>query len=136
MYHRCMRSLVSTSWQVAHRNVTVSIGSSFFFLFVYVWLWSGFWTIWTILGAYVFHFSCSGLFSFLFFSQLPRMFREVRARCHLSLYREAHYNYHTSSGIKIADINSATCTTAYKLLVPLQLSLYTRCLVPPLLEVQ
>ena len=74
---------------------------------------------------------------FVFLSQLPRMFREVRARCHLSLYREAHYNYyHTSSGIKIADTNSATCTTAYKLLVPLQLSLYTRCLVPSLLEVQ
>ena len=37
---------------------------------------------------------------------------------------------------EMADINSATCTTAYKLLVPLQLSLYTRCLVPSLLEVQ
>ena len=33
VYHRCMHSLVSTSWQVAHRNVTVSIGSSIF-LFV------------------------------------------------------------------------------------------------------
>ena len=101
MYHRCMRSLVSTSWQVAHRNVTVSIGSSFFSLFVYCMCGYGvdfgpygqFW------GAYVFHFSCSRLFSFLCFYQLPCTFRQVRARCHLSLYREAHYNYyHTSSG--------------------------------------
>ena len=37
---------------------------------------------------------------------------------------------------EIADINTTTCTTAYKLLVPLQLSLYTRCQVPSLLEVQ
>ena len=37
---------------------------------------------------------------------------------------------------EMADINSATCTTAYKLLVPLQLSLYTKCLVPSLPEVQ
>ena len=137
MYHRCMRSLVSTLWQVAHRNVTVSIGSSFFFLFVYVWLWSGFWAIWTILGGLrISLFLFKAVFIFVF-SQLPRTFRQVRARCHLSLYREAHYNYyHTSSGIKMADINSAACTTAYKLLVPLQLSLYTRCLVPSLLEVQ